>query len=94
MLIYTVKEGVYNAHFYLLAAGREQVQKANCEMSGYEEAAGGAPGSAGHLPEMDAVPEGSGAPASSAQECWAAQVQQPEASGVQEAAVSLQVHLQ
>lgn len=93
MLIHTVKEAIYKGYFYLLAAGRGRVQKANCETSGYEAAAGGAPGSAGLLPEMDAVPQGSGAPASSAQECWAEQVQQPEASGAQEAAVSLQVHL-
>lgn len=56
--------------------------------------AGGAPDFAGHLPEMDAVPQGSGAPASLAQECWAEQVQQPEALVVQEATVSLEVHLQ
>lgn len=47
-----------------VAAGKEQVQKANCEMSGYGAAAGGAPDFVGHLPETDAVPQGSGAPAS------------------------------
>lgn len=57
-------------------------------MSGYEAAAGGAPDFAGHLPERDAVPQGSGAPASLAQECWAEQVQQPEALVAQEAVVS------
>lgn len=62
-------------------------------MSGYEVVAGGAPGFPGHLPEMDEMPQGSGAPASLAQECWAEQVQQPEASVVQEAMVSLEVHL-
>lgn len=71
-----------------VAAGREQDQKANCEMSGSEVAAGGAPDLVGHLPEMDVVPQGSGAPASSAQECWAEQGQQPEASVAQEAMVS------
>lgn len=94
MLIYIVKECTCKGFFYLLAAVREQVQKANCEMSGYEVAAGGAPDFVGHLPETDAVPQGSGAPASLARECWAEQVQQPEALAVQEATVSLEVHLQ
>lgn len=71
-----------------LAAGREQVQKANCERSGCAAAAAGAPGSAGHLPARDGVPQGSGAPASSAQRGWAGQGQQPEASVVQEAVAS------
>lgn len=62
-----------------VAAGREQDQKANCEMSGYEVAAGGAPDFVGHWPEMNAVPQGSGAPASLVQECWAEQGQQLEA---------------
>lgn len=76
------------SHWDSIAAGTEQAQKANCEMSGYEVAAAGAPDFAGHLPETSAVPQGSGAPASLARACWAEQVQQPEALVVQEATVS------
>lgn len=83
--------------FYLLAAVKEEIRKANCEMIGCEEAVVGVPDFVGHLSEMDVMPQVSEAPASLAQavaEWWAEQVQQPEALVVQEAMVSLQVHLQ
>ena len=76
---------------------KEQIQKANCEMIGYEEAVVGVPDFVGHLSEMDAMPQVSEVPAFSAQavaEWWAEQVQQSEALVVQEAMVSLQVYLQ
>lgn len=76
---------------------KEQIQKANCEMIGYEEVVVGVPDFVGHLSEMDVMPQVWEAPASLAQvvaEWWAEQVQQPEALVVQEATVSLQVYLQ
>lgn len=96
VLIYIMKK-TYTSFFNLLAAVKEQIQKANCEMIGYEEVVVGVPDFVGHLSEMDVMPQVSEAPASSAQvvaEWWTEQVQQPEALVVQEATVSLQVYLQ
>lgn len=52
----------------LLAAVKEQIQKANCEMIGYEEAVVGVvPDFVGHLSETGVMPLVSAAPASLAQ---------------------------
>lgn len=83
---------------YVLAAVKEQIQKANFEMIGYEEVVVEVPDFVGHLSEVDVTTQVSEAPAFLAQEVsewsWAEQVQQPEALVVQEAMVSLQVYLQ
>lgn len=95
--LHNEKMYIHGVFCYLLAAVKEQIQKANCEMIGYEEAVGGVPDFVGHLSEMDVMPQVSEAPASLAQvvaEWRAEQVQQPEALVVQEAMASLQVCLQ
>lgn len=50
-----------------VAAVKEWIQKANCEMIGYEEAVVGVPNFVGHLSGLDVMPQVSEAPASLAQ---------------------------
>lgn len=97
LLIYLMKKQIDFFLKNLLAAVKEQIQKAKCGMIGYEEVVVGAvPDLVGHLSEVDVMPRVSKALASLAQvvaESRAGQ-EQPEALVVQEATGSLQVYFQ